>query len=244
MEIFRKILLLTTIQLIVVFNNVSFASNEFSSITITFNQGTDEKYIKLVSLFTGIEIKEKISEDKYIFSIPDLNKSSYVYLLSIIPEVKNITPKLNISLKNKKSGDYVEGLIIVRYKDETTDSQINKIDLIYKTKSTLFSKQLNLYKIKLPISLSINQAVNIFNKLPQVKYAEPDIVMNILKNYRVNISFKETLAKKVFEHIYNLNCISLDSNYCQINLNNNYDSEQIIKSLKLSPYILDVKQVK
>lgn len=222
------------------------------SLTITFKQGTDEKYIKLINVFTDTEIKNKISDNTYVFSIlknpenPDIN--NYSYLLSMIPEVESITPQISTSLKNKKSGEYVDGIILVRYKDGTTSKDISKIDSTYKTQSVLFSKTLNLYKVKLPSSLSVEQAVKTLSKLSQVKYAEPDRIMKIQnKNMGLHISFKDNqnLSPKIFENIYSLKTTKVtNSDYYLINISDKYNSDEAIKAFKLSPYVMDVKQVK
>ncbi|MFN8575893.1 MAG: hypothetical protein U0354_03475 [Candidatus Sericytochromatia bacterium] len=243
MKILKKLTSLVSISLISLFSTISYA-NTSEYIIINLNKPLDTKYIKIINLLTNTELKEKNSDLKYTFYIKDKNQlESYSDLLSMIPEVKNTEPKLNSSLISKKAGDYVDGVILVKYKEGTNKAQINKIDSKYKTKSVLFSPSLNLYKINLPENISIEEAVKIFSKLPEVQYAEPDMVMTILKNKKFKINFKDELSKKLFENIYDLKCNILANNSCEIKLDKKYNSEQVIKSLKLSPYIIDVKQV-
>ena len=224
-------------------------SIETNNFSVTFKKGTNEKYVKLVNLFTNTKIKEKISAEKYIFTVDKalVNKSdkNYSDLISMIPEVESIQPKLITTLVNKKSGDYVDGLILVKYKDNVSKQSINKIDLKYKTKSVLFSKELNLYKVSLPANLTVDKAIAIFSKLVEVQYAEPDRVMKIQKKNNVSISFKDNDEnyRKIVENILEINFNQEDKVYTTM-VSDKYDPEQFINALKVSPFIMDVKQDK
>lgn len=246
----KKLLHISSIVFMVLVVNTGIAQSiETNNFSVTFKKGTNEKYVKLVNLFTNTKIKEKISAEKYIFTVDKAltNKSdeNYSDLLSLVPEVETIHPKLTTTLINKKSGDYVDGIILVKYKDNVSKQSIAKIDLKYKTKSVLFSKELNLYKVSLPSSLSVDKAVATFSKLAEVQYAEPDRVMKIQKKNNFSISFKDNDEnyRKIVENILEINLNQSDKIYTTI-ISDKYDPEQFINALKVSPFIMDVKQDK
>lgn len=239
-----------SILLISLINVNTVQGADLNSLTVTFKNGTNTKYVKLINLFTNTKIKEKISENKYIFTVDkelkNYSVNNYSNLLSIIPEVQSIEPKMSSSLKNKKAGDYVDGLILVRYKDGITNLEINKIDRTYKTKSTLFIKNLSLYKVKLPDTLSVDQAVSVFLKLSEVKYAEPDRIMKIQNKKNFSVIFNDNnneIYQKIFTDILDNNLTKSNNSYIT-SFSDEYDSEQLISSLKISPLIMDIKQVK
>lgn len=233
---------------IIVFSSINSYSQSLNDINITFKDVTDQKYIELVSLFTNTNIKEKVSDNKYILSTTN-NNIDYKNLLSMVKGIEYIDQahiSVKSDLKNKKIGNYVDGIILVKYKPEIKLALINKIDKKYKTKSVLFSKSLGLYKVELPKTLSVEQAVKIFSNLPEVQYAEPDMIMSIMKtsaNNHFNFSFKDQLSQKVFENIFDLDCKGSFDN-CIVSLSDEFNSQNVISSFKLSPYILNIKQVK
>lgn len=246
----KKLLHISSIIFLVLAANTNIAeSTETNNFSVTFKKGTNEKYVKLVNLFTNTKIKEKISSEKYIFTIDKalVNKSdkNYSDLLSMIPEVESIQPRSSNTLINKKSGDYVDGLILVKYKNNISKQNITKIDSKYKTKSVLFSKELNLYKVSLPVNLTVDKAVAIFSKLAEVQYAEPDRVMKIQKKNNISISFKDNDEnyRKILENILEINLNQENKVYTTM-VSDKYDPEQFINALKVSPFIMDVKQDK
>lgn len=245
----KKLLHISSIIFFVLAANIDKAQSiEVNNFSVTFKKGTNEKYIKLVNLFTNTKIKEKISADKYIFTVDrdmfNRTDKNYSDLISMIPEVESIQTKTN-SLINKKSGDYVDGVILVRYKDNVSKQNIAKIDSLYKTKSVLFSKALNLYKVNLPSNLSVDKAVNTFSKLIEVKYAEPDRIMKIQKKNSISISFvnDNDNYRKIVENILEIDFNQIDKSYTMM-IPDKYDLEQFIDALKVSPFIMDVKQDK
>ncbi len=227
--------------------NLETKASDINNFTVSFKNGTDSKYIKLINTFTNTKIKEKISDSNYVFTVDkalkNCSEKDYLYFLSMIPEIETVEPKINFSLKNKKAGDYVDGLILVSYKEGTSLKDIQLIDNKYGTKSVMFSKNLSLYQVKLPNSLTVTQAVNIFSKLTQVKYAEPDRVMKIQNKNNFTITFKENteINKQIFENILDVKTKKLDKSYI-FNVSQNYNSDEIINSLKISPLIMDIKK--
>lgn len=241
MNILSKISLLSIIPLIA-FSTSKAYSNNLNEVNVTFKNGTNQKYIELVSIFTNAKIKQKTSDNTFTF----INNDTYNYknLISMINQVAYID-NYNSVLKNNKSKNYVDGVILVKYKPEVKNTDITKIDKKYNTKSVLFSKSLGLYKVQLPSSLSVEQAVKIFSKLPEVQYAEPDMIMTIMKksDNLLNISFKDDLSQKVFENIFDLNCVGSYNN-CNTLIKSDFNTQNVIDAFKLSPYILNIKQVK
>lgn len=82
---------------------------------------------------------------------------------------------------NAYSQDYVKDRIIVKYKSDIDLKKIEEIDKKFKTKSEVLIRELNIYKIKLPKNMRVEDAIKLYQETNFVEYAEPDYIMKIQK---------------------------------------------------------------
>jgi hypothetical protein len=75
--------------------------------------------------------------------------------------------------------DYIKDVIIVKYKSNINLDKILELDKKFKTKSEVLIEELNIYKIKLPKNMKVEEAIKIYNQSGFVEYAEPDYIMKI-----------------------------------------------------------------
>lgn len=77
----------------------------------------------------------------------------------------------------KKSTD----ILLLRLKKTTNLNYIIKIDKENNTKSDLISKELKLYRVKIPKNLTAEKAIVILSQDKNIAYVEADKPMKILK---------------------------------------------------------------
>lgn len=77
----------------------------------------------------------------------------------------------------KKSTD----ILLLRLKKTTNLNYIIQIDKKTNTKSELISKELKLYRVKIPKTLTIERAIMLLSKDTNIAYVEADKPMKILK---------------------------------------------------------------
>ena len=214
-----------------------------NNLTVTFKPGTNEKYIRVINLLTNNPIDQKLDQNTYKINVIDPNNS--LNLFYTIPEVLLVNN--GNQLQGKKSGDLVEGQIIVRFKANISSLEIKKLDQKFKTQSKLISSSLNLYIVKLPPSLKALQAIEVFKKTKMIEYAEADRVMKIQKKgfgiqsipmqKQLSISFKkpnQELAASLFNIIYENNLIKQTDNTYLLNIEDKINPDYLIKALKSS----------
>ncbi len=244
-------------------------------LTVTFNSNLSEKYIRVINLLVKSEIVEKQGDNNYKLKIPDDKNSEemsrYSEFFSLIPEITKVEPPANQKLFNKsflsneklKAGQEIPGIVLIRFKKEVEIAEIKKLDQRLKTNSEVLVKSLNLFKVKLPDSLSVSEAIKIFNKNKLVEYAEADKVMKIQnkvnspKNPVLILYFKhetEELAVNLFNIVFNTtleiqNISTKDITVIErknnskgyiFNLPNNINAEIASKTLKICPYLTNI----
>lgn len=77
----------------------------------------------------------------------------------------------------KKSTD----ILLLRLKKTTNLNYIIQLDKKTNTKSELISKELKLYRVKIPKTLTIERAIMLLSKDRNIAYVEADKPMKILK---------------------------------------------------------------
>lgn len=77
------------------------------------------------------------------------------------------------------SQNYVKDVIIVKYKSSINKDKITEIDKKFKSKSEILIKELNIYKIKIPKNMKVEEAIKVYKESGFVEYAEPDYIMKI-----------------------------------------------------------------
>ncbi len=253
--LFKKTLLLLSSTLILNILAVD-AKADNNYLTVSFKPDTSEKYIKMISLITNTSIKQKLDKNTYKINVIDTNASLNFFYT--IPEVLIINK--DNKLQNKKSGDIVDGQVIVRFKSNVTKEEIQKLDKKLQTNSKLISLALNLYITKLPNEMKVTEAIELFKQTKMIDYAEPDRVMKIQKNgfginnikepRNISLVFKrqnENIAQGLFSIIYDDKLIKLNKTYLLNNttyllsIDDNIDSNYLIKALKFSPYVAEAK---
>jgi hypothetical protein len=262
-KFFRAVLyffLFTTISLYSL-EKKSLAAENF--LTVTFKPDLNEKYINILTLMTGTKIINKVNNNIYNLKMSKATNyetvQQYTNLFSLIPEVVKVVPSQNFSLSNKvKAGQIIPGVILVRFKKITSPADINRLDKKYNTKTELLSATLNLYKVKLPVSLNVENAIKLYSNEKIVEYAEADRVMTIQKNgnnfIKMNaetnipdlvLTFKpgsEDLAVNLFNLVYNTNLVpQKNSNVFIYKLNGNNNPDTTMNAIKLCPYVVGIK---
>ena len=246
MKTFIRKAIITSVFSISFFNSICYASE--NTFNIKFEDKINDKYLKMINVISDTS-SEKISDNTY-----KIKTSKNIYdsmaFFSTIPDIT----KTEINTVEKKSGDIIEGQIIVRFKNNVTKTKIVEIDNKLKTKSILLSSALNLYKIILPERMSVNTAIETYKKTNIIEYAEPDRILKIQNNsfgiQPVNEKVLALTLKKGSENIIaNLlniiydNSLVKDTNSGTYNLTirKNIDDNLLIKAFRTSPYIIDVK---
>jgi hypothetical protein len=113
-----------------------------------------------------------------VFSISVLNLDSFAD-----GNIVKAEPAPKSSFEGKlKAGQVVPGVLLVKFKKNTGEAEIKSLDKKYKANTQLVSAQLNLYKVKLPAGLNVEQAVKLYSQEKIVEYAEADRIMVIQKN--------------------------------------------------------------
>ncbi|MBC7472852.1 MAG: hypothetical protein H7263_01065 [Candidatus Sericytochromatia bacterium] len=246
--LFKKTLILLSSTLILNILAID-AKADNNYLTVSFKSDTSEKYVKMLNLLTNTSIKQKIDKETYKINVIDTNASLNFFYT--IPEVLIINK--DNKLQNKKSGDIVEGQVIVRFKSNVTKEEIQKLDTKLRTNSKLISLALNLYITKLPNEMKVTDAIELFKQTKMIEYAEPDRVMKIQKNgfgiknikeqRNISIVFRkqnENIAQSLFSIIYDNRLIKLNKTYL-LSIDDNIDANYLIKALKFSPYIAEAK---
>lgn len=250
MNKFSKLLISSLFLSSALFASVNSSAGE-NQLKVRFKENISEKYIRVISLMTDTELKS--FSDGFYYLSPnkagsDIKKYSSLY--SKIPEVNSVypAPEERFIYDKLKSGDIIAGLILVKFRADTPPAKILEIDKKYKTESRLFTKGLNLYKVLLPKSLSVSDAIKIFNGLKIVEYAEADRVMRIQDsqaNNKIYVKFRsgqEELSIKLFNLVYNTKLIKENNaKGFMLELPDNINLQDAIELYRLCPYIVEVK---
>jgi subtilisin family serine protease len=74
---------------------------------------------------------------------------------------------------------YIPGEILVKYKPGTGPSTVAALNARFGTSTMQHFSSLSIYRKKLPDTMSVGQALNIFRSEPTVKYAEPNYIYEL-----------------------------------------------------------------
>lgn len=84
------------------------------------------------------------------------------------------------SSNKRPAARYVPGEILVKYKPGTGSSTVAALNARFGTSTLQHFSSLGVYRKKLPGTMSVGQALNIFRSEPAVKYAEPNYIYDLL----------------------------------------------------------------
>jgi len=168
-------------------------------ISVTFTNKVNDKFIEVINLMIGTTIYEKEGDFKYKFKIPNMHTiDEYAELFYFLPYVKEVYPfpkqkwedtieplifkyqKGPANLVPNSQQPYIEGEILVKFKNNTTPQDISFLNEQYNTSVTEIINGINVYRLKLPEGIDVLQGLDMYKQNDIVEYVEP--------NYRISLT--------------------------------------------------------
>ncbi len=84
--------------------------------------------------------------------------------------------------------EYVEGEVLVKFKKEVTNSTANQILSKYGMTVKESFKQIDVHLVKLPVGMTVEEAINSLRKHPEIEYVEPNYILKVQVNQSIDIS--------------------------------------------------------
>jgi len=118
---------------------------------------------------------------------------AFVFLLSAAGGINQQTvPQTDFNLEDY---EYVEDQLLVSFKPSVGKARSNQVLAELGLERVRRVEQINLDVLRLPPGLSVEKALEIFSKRPEVRYAEPNFILSIAGNLEAEIIDQWSLQK-------------------------------------------------
>ncbi|HSG24548.1 MAG TPA: S8 family serine peptidase, partial [Anaerolineales bacterium] len=118
---------------------------------------------------------------------------AFVFLLSAAGGINQQTvPQTDFNLEDY---EYVEDQLLVSFKPSVGKARSNEVLAELGLERVRRVEQINLDVLRLPPGLSVEKALEIFSKRPEVRYAEPNFILSIAGNLEAEIIDQWSLQK-------------------------------------------------
>lgn len=171
------------------------ARDEF--VTVTFRAETTPAFIELLGQTFQTAAPRQTGPQTWVFKVPPLRtRNQYAELFANLLAVERTDPLPNYQVADHispiavnaqpyqppaqvKSSDYVPHELLVKFKTEARPEDIRFINSHHGVSTISVISGLRVHRLRLPASLSVEEAVRLYAQSPLVEYAEPNYRMKI-----------------------------------------------------------------
>ncbi len=171
---------------------VSTASQK--TVTVTFRDGVSAQLITKISNAFSTPLK-KTGDRTYVFQVPALRtQDQYAELFASLPSVASTVPMpvykvadhinpqaVNVQPgtlpQSVKTSDYLPGEVMVKYKAGVSKDDIAFLNQHFNVQQLSRIGGIDVYRLRLPRGMSVEEAVQRYGASPLVEFAEPNYKM-------------------------------------------------------------------
>jgi len=177
------------------------AANDKNQLSVTFRPDTPKSFVStLVSTFRLKQLKQ-VNAQTYVFQIPALKtQEQYVELFASLPAVQATDPvpaykiadhihpqAIHVQpvpdIYNPATGHsaqaYVPNEMLVKFKDGVSADDIRFINSHHGVSQLSRIAGIDVYRLRLPQNLGVEEAMALYNQHDLVEYAEPNYTMSL-----------------------------------------------------------------
>ncbi|MGV3525181.1 MAG: S8 family serine peptidase [Candidatus Sericytochromatia bacterium] len=168
-----------------------------NDVLVTFKPGVSTQYVQTLSQTFQASVLEKVDENTWRFKIPPLRtQDQYAELFASLPVVMTTQPMpvykvadhINPQVVNVqplqqgspvRSQDYLPGEMLVKFKPTATADDIRFLNSHNGISQISRIGGIDVYRLRLPQQLSVEEALALYNQSGIVEYAEPNYKMSL-----------------------------------------------------------------